>query len=235
MNKFDPISLFLETIRIDLSSIKDYVIGEKYACIILKNGNIGMAANLIHVKNFDFGNIQVFDKDNIMHRLFLLAYFNANLNIHKIDYSKDDLFRIIDFEKYRKIVMIGYSKPMYKKLNKLNIEPIVFDYASNESFITKQNLLSANLKDASSVILTGTSIINNTFGDIVRQVNSNCDVFLTGPSVPLSEELFKTGKIKGIFGTLFEENKQTVIDLISNDKGTDCLKKYGQKVALLNK
>lgn len=233
MNKFDPISLFLETIRIDLSSIKDYVIGEKYACIILKNGNIGMAANIIDINNFDFGNVQVFDKDNIMHRLFLLAYFNANLNIHKIDYIKDDIFKIIEFEKYRKIVMIGYSRPMYKKLNKLNIEPIVFDYASNESFITKQNLMSDNLKDASSVILTGTSIINNTFRDIVRQVTSDCDVFLTGPSVPLSEELFNTGKIKGIFGTIFKKNDENIINLIRQNKGTNCLKKYGTKVALL--
>lgn len=235
MEKFDPISFLKNTVNIDYSSVKDFVIGEKYACIILKNGKIGMAANIINIKNFDFGNIQKIDIDNITHRLFLLAYFNANLNSNKTEYFKGDLFKIIDFKKYRKIVMIGFSRPMYKKLKKLNTKPIVFDYASNESFITKQNLMSENLKDASSVILTGTSIINNTFKTIVRQVNNECDVFLTGPSVPLSEKLFKTGKIKGIFGTLFETNKQKVIDLIKNDKGTDCLKNYGEKVVLLNK
>ena len=233
MKNFDPISLFLNKIKVDLSAIKDFIIGKKYACVVLNNEKIGLAANIINADKFDFRSIQQFDTENFTHRLFLLAYFNAHLNYENNDYIYADIFNIVDFKKYKKIVMIGYSQPMYEKLKKMNIEPVVFDYKSDESFITKQNLLSENLKNANSVILTGTSIVNNSFNDILKDAGNACDVFLTGPSVPLSKDLFETGKIKGIFGTIFEENKKTVIDLIKQDKGTNCLKKYGKKVALM--
>ena len=233
MKNFDPISLFLNKIKVDVSAIKDFIIGKKYACVVLNNGNIGLAANIFNVSNFDFRSIQQFDTENYTHRLFLLAYFNARLNCEKNEYTRADIFNVINFKKYKKIVMIGYSQPMYEKLKKMNIEPVVFDYSSDESFITEQNLLSENLKNANSVILTGTSIINNSFNDILKDVGNACDVFLIGPSVPLSKELFETEEIKGIFGTIFEENRQMVIDLIKQDKGTNCLKKYGKKVVLM--
>ncbi len=233
MKNFDPISLFTEKIKVDLRKVKDFIIGGKYACVVLKNGNIGLAANILNVDNFDFKNADLSDIQNNTNRLFLLAYVNAVLNNNKLSARKDDIFEVIDFKKYKKIVMIGYSEPMYIKLLKINIKPFVFDFNSNEKFIVKQDLLKAYLREANSVILTGTSLINNTFGDIIKEVKSDCSVFLIGPSVPLWEDLFDYCGIAGVFGTIFDQNKDIVIDLIKKNEGTNCLKKYGTKVGLL--
>lgn len=235
MNKFDPLTFFIRTIGIDLSLIKDFFIGKKYACVVLKNGNIGLAANIVNAENFDFETVESFDTENVLHRLFLLAYFNARLNLFKNNLLQKDIFELINFTIYKEIVMIGYSEPMYNKLTERNVSPVVFDYSKNEKFIRKQELMPDCLKKANSVILTGTTIINNTFSDILNQTKNNCAVFLIGPSVPLSKALFETGKIKGIFGTVFKDNKQSVIDLIKQGEGTDYLKKYGTKIALLKR
>ncbi len=234
MKNFDPISLFTGKNKVDLRKVKDFIIGEKYACVVLKNGNIGLAANIFNVKNFDFNNSDLSDIQNGTNRLFLLAYINTVLNNKKLPARKDDIFEVIDFKKYKNIVMIGYSEPMYNKLLKIDIEPFVFDFNSNEKFIVKQDLLTEYLRVANSVILTGTSLINNTFGDIVKEVKKDCSVFLIGPSVPLSEDFFDYYGIAGIFGTIFDQNKDIVIDLIKKNEGTNCLKNYGKKVALLS-
>ncbi len=232
MKDFDPIHVFIEKIGIDISLIKDFIIGEKYAAVILKNGNIGLAANIFNVVNFDFRTVKIFDIGNFTHRLFLLAFFNARLNSFPEEILTGDIFDLIDFTRYKNIVMIGYSVPMYTKLKKINCLPFVFDNHSDKEFILKQDLMPNYLRQANALILTGTSIINNTFKDIIRQVNKSCDVFLIGPSVSLSDILIKSSVVKAVFGTQFKINDNSVIRLISQNKGTDCLKKYGKKVAI---
>ncbi|NOZ33787.1 MAG: hypothetical protein GXO80_00630 [Chlorobi bacterium] len=235
LKTFDPIILFIDKIGVDISLVKEYILGEKYAAVILKNGNIGLAANIINVDKFDFKTVKLFDIENLTHRLFLLAFFNAVFNNLPNKLSGGDIFDIIDFSEYENIVMVGYSIPMFKKLKERNCVPFVFDNQSDEKLIIEQRLISEYLKKADSVILTGTSIINNSFKVIIETVNEKCDVFLIGPSATFFESLLNIKKIKGIFGTQFNTNDKNVIRLIRENEGTNCLKKYGKKFALINK
>ena len=229
----DPLLFFIKKYNIDLISVNNFILGKKYAAVISEKGNIGLAANLFNVKEFDVRNTKSFDTENYTHRLFLLAYFNSIINYQKQAYLNDDIFNLVDFKSYPEIVMIGYSKPMVKKLNNLRINPVIFDKSSDNEIVTPQRKLPEYLKSANSLILTGTSIINNTFSDIIEQVSENCDVYLIGPSVPLTTDLFEISQIKGIFGTVFNKNDKNVIDVILRNEGTNCLKKYGTKVGLL--
>ncbi len=233
MKNFDPITLFIDKIGIDTLFIKEYILGEKYAAVILKNGNIGLAANILNVDKFEPESIELFDTENYTHRLFLLAYFNAVLNNFPNKLLEGDIFDIIDFSDYENIVMVGYSVPMYNKLIKRNCLPFVFDKNSEEKLIIEQKLISEYLKNADSVILTGTSIINNTFKEIIEAVNEKCDVFLIGPSATLSEILLNIKNIKGVFGTRFNVDDKNIIKLIKQNEGTNLLKKYGKKLVLL--
>ncbi|MCF6183526.1 MAG: hypothetical protein L3J56_02675 [Bacteroidales bacterium] len=154
MKNFDPITLFIDKIGIDTLFVKEYILGEKYAAVILKNGNIGLAANILNVDKFEFESVELFDTENYTHRLFLLAYFNAVLNNLPNKLFEGDIFDIIDFPDYKNIVMVGYSVPMYQKLIKRNCLPFVFDKNSEEKLIIEQRLISEYLKNADSVILT---------------------------------------------------------------------------------
>ncbi len=235
MEIFDPIRFLTESRGIEISFVKEYIIGERYVVVILENGNLGLAANIINVKNFDFRKCKNFDFENTVHRLFLLAYFNAILNNVSGKFSEGDIFDIINFSEYKNIVMVGYSVPMYKKLTERNCIPYVFDNNSDADLVIKQNLMPEYLKNADSVILTGTSIINNTFTEIIEMLDTKCDVFLIGPSVPLSDIILNVRNIRGIFGTKFKTGDKNIISLIKQNEGTNCLKKYGKKLALLKK
>jgi len=230
----DPIRLLIEKIGVNISLIKDYIIGERYAAVVLKNGNIGLAANIIHADTFDFENIKSFDIENFTHRLFLLAFFNARLNNLPYFKKTGDIFDVIDFSKYTNTIMVGYSVPMLEKLKKQNCVPSVFDIQSEKECIINQDLMPEYLQNAQSLILTGTSIINNTFKDIMKFVNTLCDVFLIGSSVPLSADLLKKSGIKGIFGTQFIADDEDIIRLTEQNEGRNYLKKYGKKIILLN-
>ncbi len=234
LKSFDPIRLFIEKNGIDISLVEDFIIGRRYAAVVLKNGNIGLAANIINADKFDFGNIKTFDVEDFTHRLFLLAFFNAQINNSENLKMTGDIFDVVDFSSYRNTVMIGYSVPMVEKLKKQNCFPSVFDIQSEEKCVINQDLMPEYIENAQSLILTGTSIINNTFKDILSFVNKSCDVFLIGPSVPLSTVLLKGSGIKGIFGTQFKANDKDVIRLIKQNEGTNCLKKIGKKLILLN-
>ena len=234
LKSFDPIRLFVEKIGINISLVEDFIVGKRYAAAVLKNGNIGLAANIINADKFDFRNLNSFDTENVMHRLFLLAFFNARLNNSRNLNITGDIFDVIDFSNYMNTVMIGYSVPIIEKLKKQNCFPSVFDIQSEEKCVINQDLMPEYLQNAQSLILTGTSIINNTYKDILAFVNKTCDVYLIGPSVPLSDVLLKESGIKGIFGTQFKPNDENVIRLIKQNEGTNCLKKIGKKLILLN-
>ncbi len=232
MKYSDPLLILYENYGVDITLVKDFFAGKKYAYVILENGNIGISANIEDSENFSITDIKKDDFGSYRNRLFLLAYFNALLNYNGNRFSKEDIFNIIDFSLYENIVMIGYSEPMYKKFSD-KMKPAVFDYSSDEPFIKKQNLMSDYLKKADTLILTGTSIINNTFPEIIENVNSSCDVCLVGPSVILSEDILRIYGLKGIFGTLFRDNVSAIANFIKENYGTNILKKYGEKVALI--
>ena len=228
----DPLLILYESYGVDIALVKDFFAGKKYAYVVLENGNIGISANIENSENFDISDVKKDDFGSYRNRLFLLAYFNALLNYNGKKFSEEDIFNIIDFSLYENIVMIGYSEPMYKKFSD-KIKPAVFDYSSDEPFIKKQNLMPEYLKKSDVLILTGTSIINNTFSEIIAGVSPDCDVCLVGPSVTLSEDILRMYGLKGIFGTLFRDNVPVIADFIKDNFGTDILKKYGEKVALI--
>ncbi|NPA68562.1 MAG: hypothetical protein GXO50_08140 [Chlorobi bacterium] len=229
----DILEEFISESGIDLSEVYDFVTGKRYAAVILNNGNIGIAANIINITDFDFISAGSFDVKIPEHRLFLSAYFNAHFNYADNNLLHEDLFSIVDFSFYKSLVMVGYSKPMTEKLKKKNVSVHIFDNQVEAPFIKDQSMLNSYIAKSDSVILTGTSIINNTLGEILNNAKQNSDIFLTGPSVPMSKYILEKKNIKGLFGTVFTENTGKIIDLIKKDKGTDCLKKYGKKVAMI--
>ncbi|MCK5077947.1 MAG: hypothetical protein KAR38_16310 [Calditrichia bacterium] len=229
----EPLSFLFEKIGFDVLEIEKIVKGEKYSAVMLKNGNIGVCANLGNKITVDRSDMNSPDLGNIQHRIILTAYYNALLNYENSFSQNVDIFEVINFKNYDKIVMIGLFKPILEKFKNSNIKVTVFDLEKKSSELVPLGQQYDFVNKADSVILTSTGIFNQTFLPLVNRTKNNCDVFLLGPSSIMNKELFNYRNVKGIFGSVFEKYDNRVIDVIANGGGTKEFLKFGGKVFII--
>lgn len=228
----EPLKHFVEKHGVDCAKIEKIVCGQRYSAVLLKNGNIGVCANLLKHVNLDIEDLEKPGLNNTGHRIILNAYFNSLLN-YSNRYEKNlDIFEAVDFKHYKAIGMVGLFKPILEKFNKSHIEIRVFDKIKESSLIEPITQEMAYIKKADALILTATSIFNGTFMEIVDHSCERCDIFLLGPSAIMDSDMFRYKNIKGIFGAVFEPGDERVLDTIKQGFGTKKFIRYGRKVTM---
>jgi len=230
---YEPIKHYFERYGVDISNIKKIVCGQKYSAVMLKNGNIGVCANLLNPVNVRPEDFKEPDLNNIEHRIILNAYFNARLNYSNTYEKTVDVFDGFDYSHYKNITMIGLFKPLLKKFNENNIKINVFDMIKKSAVLISLKNELEYIKRADVIILSSTSISNGTFVEIVNNTGENCDIFLLGPSSIMNKDIFKYKNIKRIFGSVFEKNDETVLNIIKKGYGTRRFLPFGKKECLL--
>ncbi len=226
----EPLHLLLNEYDIDISKIKSVSTGIRYSAVMLKNGNIGVCANLGNRKSITLKELQNPDLNNFQHRILITAYYNALLNYSNIYENDLDIFDAIDFSKYKNIHMTGLFRPIVNKFQENDIPVTVFDLSKNDPNLTPISQQRQNLKNADVIILSSTTIFNNTFMDLISNTSKNCDIFLLGPSSIMSKEILQYRNIKIIFGSVFEKNDKRILKIIEDGGGTQKFQKFGRKV-----
>lgn len=229
----EPITYFYNKLGFDPKSVKNIVFGKKYCAVVLKNGQIGVCATLNHQVEIDFASFP--DLTGLSDRIILNAYFNAVLNYENLYSEEKDIFDKIDFGKYKNIVMTGYFRSLTEKFRNQNISLTIFDLESEEDEITPLNLQPETISKADALILTSTSIFNDSLQSLIKYTQNQCDIYLLGPSTLMHPDLFKFGNIKYCFGSLFEKNDQRVLKIIKEGGGTSDFSKFMRKVFLKRK
>ena len=225
----DPLELLFKKYHFNLEKIEKLVTGVKYTAILFKNGNIGVCANLGYKINTEINNYSNLNLQDFSHRIVLNAYFNALLNYSNKFDKNGDIFEMINFRKYKNIVMIGLFMPIVKKFQENNIPISVFDYRKSDSLLVSSSKQKQLLKKADAIILTSTSIFNMTLLNLINATNDDCNIFMLGPSSIMAQELLKYRNIKMIFGATFEKFDNRVLEIIKNDCGTRKFLKFGKK------
>ncbi len=229
----EPVKHFYKLIGFNRTNIREYVIGEKYVAIMNSSGNIGVCSTLGTRMNDSILSGGVPDLDNPVHRIILNAYFNSICNYER-DYSDiKDIFDSIDFSKHGRIVMVGYFESLYQKFCKKGITVEVFDIHKESHILSDISKMEESLSGAEIIILSGTTIFNNTFNGIVDIVPAGCNIFLLGPSNILSEELFRYPDIKVVFGSVFGRDDHRVMELFGSGHGTRGVLPYLKKVYIV--
>ncbi|MBL7128666.1 MAG: hypothetical protein ISS16_06740 [Ignavibacteria bacterium] len=226
----EPLEHFFEKYGVDVSKIDRLVFGIRYTAVLLKNGNIGVCANLFNKVEVEIEDLKLPDLNNISHRIILNAYFNAALNYSNKYNDESDIFDIIHFSAYKKIVMIGYFGPLLERFKQDNIKISVFDLKKKNYQFTSEKSKMKYTSKAEAVILTATSIFNETFMSIVKNTRNNCDIFILGPSSIMNEDMLKYKNIKMIFGSVFQSSDERVLNTIRTGGGTKQFIRFGKKV-----
>ena len=227
----EPLKYFLEKYKFTISEISEIVIGAKYCAVMLNNGSIGVSANLDNRFKFNINELNNLDLSIYKHRLIYNAYLNAKINFKKKKSTKnEDILKVVDFEKYKKITMVGYFKPVVKKLDDMKINLNIFDLVKSEDRIIEHKLMPEYIAKSDCIILSATSIANNTFTHIVENTPNKCNIFLLGPSTIMDIDMFKFKNITAIFGTKFNLNDQESLNIINNNEGTKHFIKLANKI-----
>ena len=230
----EPILYFYKKLGINTSLIKELVCGDKYVAILLNNGNIGVCSTLQTSIELCISDLNSFDITINSHRIVVTAYYNALLNYDQ-EYSKYiDIFDEVEFSEYRNIVMIGFFGSLTEKFRKASINLSIFDLESNNEEIVDIKKQKEYIAKADVVILTSTTVFNNTFIDIVNSTSNQCKVFTLGPSTILSTDMFKYKNIHTIFGSVFKKNDTELLNIIRNGGGTKSFLHLMKKVCLDN-
>lgn len=235
MKSYDPLVNFMNRYGYDCEGIQELITGSKYVAVLLKNGTIGLAANLHRIDKIRQDEVMKIDLESDVFRTLYTAYINAIVNYSVDDLTELDFFNCIDLSHYCNTVMIGYSEPLVYKFSQINKSPSVFDLEKEHPLIIEQSKLPTYLRSCDCLIMTATTLVNNTFGDILRETSSNCDVYLIGPTSPMDASVFFKFNIKAVFGMQFKKFDWDLLELIKMGGGTDKFKKIGKKAALLKK
>ncbi|MCK4835321.1 MAG: hypothetical protein KAT17_01720 [Candidatus Aminicenantes bacterium] len=228
----EPIKHFLEKYGIDILNIKEIICGRKYSAVLLTDGNIGVCANLLNKVEVKIEDLRIPQVNNIEHRIILNAYFNGMLNYLNCYGKMIDIFDSIDFQSYKNLVMVGLFKPLLKKFRYYNIKVQVFDKIKESSNLISEEKKNEYVRKADAIILSATSIVNNTFLEVVNHTGDNCDIFVLGPSSIMHKDIFEYKNIKRIFGSIFKSNDEKVLNIIKSGYGTKKFLPFGKKVYL---
>lgn len=217
------------------SELKRAVFGAKHCAVELVNGNIGICSTLGIVLSHDSGVLRLSDYSRVEHRIVLNAWVNAKANYTLPISGNGDIFDVIDFSSYSNTVMIGYFGSLYEKFRQSGTPVTVFDLDSADKPVAPIEYQKEYLGRADAVVLTATSISNNTFNPIIANTAENVDVFILGPSTTLDRDLLNHPKVRGLFGSRFSQFDDQILDMIELVMETRSMLPFINKVYIYKK
>lgn len=223
--------LFLKQ-KSNLTSPMELVCGEKYFAVLGEQGNLGVCANLENHVILNKEILQNPDFSNYHHRIAVNAWINACLNYQNTYPEEIDIFDKIDFGAYKSVVMVGYFESLATKFRKENIALTIFDLTNKNAQVSPIEEQAAAVSQADIIIITSTTLTNNTLSQIVSLKSSSCKLIMLGPSTPLSYDFASMINVNFLFGATFGPMPQNVIALIESGAGTKRFLPYMKKVYL---
>jgi hypothetical protein len=200
--------------------------GDKKSCMVLNK----------HVDYEGKSADQLLEKiksDNTVERSMALALINA-LNYNDAlslseDHDNKIMFDQLTIGKDRKVAMIGFFGPLVRNFEKMGVSLEILDLSrglgQKEEFYNK-------LKNwAQVLLLTSTSVLNNSTEEILAHAGEKVKTVMLGPSTPMVTDAFKHLPVHMLAGTV-PVDKEMTLKAIRHGMGTPVLHRYSRKVFL---
>ncbi len=171
--------------------------------------------------------------DNPIERSMALALVNA-LNYEKAltlpeDNDNKIMFDTVEIGKDSKIAMVGYFGPLVRYFEEQNVDLEILDESRG---LGRKNEFYNKLENwAEVLLLTSTSILNNSTEEILINVNQKVKTAMLGPSTPMVKEAFEHLPVHMLAGTV-PINKEKILKAVRHGMGTPVLHKFSRKAYL---
>jgi len=221
--------------------VKDVRIGLGYSSVRLSNENVGVAwtakeksGNCTHIT--EAGSIAGRPAANVLQmltgsngalgRTLGLATVNALVaGLPRPQATEEDFIDLIKIGDRDEVVMVGFFGPVIPKLKKtgctLNILELNNDRPNTIPSSEGESLLSS----CSVAIITSTSIITNTFDELITWLGHPRAVIMLGPSSIMYPEVFTGTPVTHVGGSRVLDG-EAIERIISEGGGTMIMKKH---------
>ena len=219
-------------------------LGLGYTAVTLPDGGIGLSYThfedkqscMLLNRHIDYEEqpaIQLLEKiksDHPVERSMALALVNALNYKDALEFPEDKKNQIM-FDQFNigdgtRVAMVGFIGPLVELLKQKQAAVEVLDASRN---LGHKDDLYAKLDNwADVLVLTSTSILNNTTEEILQHVSPAVKTVMLGPSTPMVAEAFDHLPVHMLAGTV-PVDKANVLKAIRHGMGTPVLQRFSRK------
>ncbi len=224
--------------------VEQVSLGLGYTAVTTSDGGIGIAYTYFTNKGsctfvnryYDFEGkpaLELLEKIKSPHPLektMALALVNALNYQHALSLPEDKdnsvLFESLQIGEKTRVAMVGDFAPVARMMREKGALLEVIDIARN---IGNKAEFYDRLKSwAQVMILTSTSILNNTTEEIFQHTGSEVKTVLLGPSTPMVGEVFSHLPVHMVAGTV-PVDKDRVLKAVRHGVGTRVIQRFSRK------
>lgn len=174
--------------------------------------------------------LRLITSDTPLHRSLGLATLNALNHSFALtlpeDRKNENLLELLGIKEKTRLAMVGYIGPLVTRLQQDGVRVEVVDADRN---IGDQTRFRDCLRSWAEVLLmTSTSILNDTAESILAEAGSKVRCALLGPSTPLTAEPFASLPVHVLAGTV-PVDKEATFRAVRHGRGTPRLQRYARK------
>lgn len=233
--------------KVGAARVADVRVGLVYTAVMLDDGNVGLAYTfrdeVRQCCTTRTGDLTFADKGiaeilagilspDPLERTIGIAAANAVLNRDTAALIPGDVLDLIELRHDDSVGMVGYFGPLVAPLKKRVRKLLVFEQKGIAAEgIYAEDQAPVMLPECTVALITATTIINNTFEQLIHATRSCRMRVVLGPSTPLCAEAFTPYGISLLSGVLVSE-PPAVLRIVSGGGGMQAFKHSVRKVNL---
>jgi uncharacterized protein (DUF4213/DUF364 family) len=156
-----------------------------------------------------------------------LATLNAVLQPHLPESLGEDFLPFLELGPNDRVGMVGFFAPLIQSIRRRCGELLIFERQTDKGKgLLGPEEIRARIPDCTIVILSGTTLINQTFEEIVKYIGGAREAVLLGPSAPLLPDAFENTPITYLAGVRIIDGEKS-LQIVSEGGGTQRLMKSG--------
>jgi uncharacterized protein (DUF4213/DUF364 family) len=139
--------------------------------------------------------------------------------------SRDEVISTLHITPDDRVAMVGYFGPVIAQLRKTGCRLDVMELNSQHGDTLPPEKAGDALAGCTVAVITGTSLINGTFDEVIAGLGEPRAAVLLGPSSPLCGDIFQGKKITHVAGSRVRDT-DAVLRVVSEGGGTMLMKRY---------
>jgi len=196
------------------------------SCTVLKEAGTYAGANAEDILGY------LVDGPNSLYRAIGLAVANALLE-SPLDQAEDrEATTYFNLQPGEKVAMVGLFAPLVKRIEATGAILTVIEKNPDRLEILSSEDRQRALKECDVAIITATTLLNNTFEEMINLLGEPRLVAMMGPSTPLMPEIFHDTRITHLGGAVVKDTAR-VMQIVSEGGGTPALRPYLRFVNLI--